>query len=430
MKYLAILLVVVAVVATTHAQVKVGSELTLGDLGETPTLDAETQAVIKEAPDDEAKLAAIQSLVATNVAQSNWVADAEARVLTKLGQEAAAVDAAKRISEPDGAANTEVWVRFNSSNYSKVIEVGEPWLAKPAAEIRDIYRLRMADTMARAIKASGGNSAVTRGERVRVLTAALTNIEHTTLFNLTNKDTVPVPQLVTRLVDYLRRKAAPGEGRETVLRHLIRITPVTTNTVKTVGDWKGWLAWHGGTNVLLSDVVQDSELVKVVDLHAADSVARALERGAVSDGPGRSNAVRVLTLALSNVEPATLSRLGYTQSSSVPKLVVRLVRFVQQAGAPDAEREAMLRHLIGLVPVTERTCRTIGEWKGWLARHGHTDVVLNDVVEGANSLELLNLYAEHVERNVPLPYANSVFGEAYQRRDVAAMRRYLDSVTK
>jgi len=55
---------------------------------------------------------------------------------------------------------------------------------------------------------------------------------------------------------------------------------------------------------------------------------------------------------------------------------------------------------------------------------------LNDVVEGANSLELLNLYAEHAERNVPLPYANSVFGEAYQRRDVAAMRRYLDSVTK
>jgi hypothetical protein len=90
----------------------------------------------------------------------------------------------------------------------------------------------------------------------------------------------------------------------------------------------------------------------------------------------------------------------------------------------------MLRHLIQLTPVTEKTLKTLGEWKGWLARHGVKDVVLNDVVEGSNSLELLNLYAEHAERSIALPYANSVFGEAYQRRDVAAMRRYLDSFPK
>jgi hypothetical protein len=90
----------------------------------------------------------------------------------------------------------------------------------------------------------------------------------------------------------------------------------------------------------------------------------------------------------------------------------------------------MLRNLIGLVPVTEHTFKTVGDWKGWLARHGHNDVALNGVVHGTNTLELLEIYVVHSERSIPLPYANSVFGEAYQRRDVAAMRRYLDSIPK
>src|SRR5512139_2833491 len=91
----------VLAVVTSWGQVEVISEPGSGELGEARTLDQEAQAIIKQAPDDEAKLTAIRALVATNSAQSNWLAEAEAKVLTKLGEEEQAVEAAKRISEPE-----------------------------------------------------------------------------------------------------------------------------------------------------------------------------------------------------------------------------------------------------------------------------------------------------------------------------------------
>jgi hypothetical protein len=388
--------------------------------------DGTTQAAVRNAPDNDAKLAAIRALTPTTPAQSNWLANMEAMVLADQGQEEEAVAAARRISDPEGAAMTELRVRFNVSNYTKAIEVGESWLAKPKEEFSDVYRMRMADAVTKAMKASDGDTPATESNSVRVLTAALSTIGHTTFKKHAFKDTVAVSGLVKDMVKTVRDGNTPQAEKEAMFQNLVRVTPVTKRTVKTVGEWKGWLAWHGKPETDLNDLVVGNENRKLVDIHAADEVSRALEKGAVSDGPARSNCVRVLTAALNEIERATLFKLGYVETNPVPRLVVRLVKFVKSEGAPNAAQEAMLRHLIETIPVTPQTVKTLGEWKGWLARHGCKDVVLNDSVEGENSVELLNIYAEHTERNIPLPYANSLYGEAYKRGDLAAMRRYLD----
>jgi hypothetical protein len=430
LKQIAVIGAALMVVATVRGQIAENPDpAPIGEVVENRPFDGSAKATVYSAPDDAAKLAAIRALTPTTRIQSNWVAAMEATVLTDQGQEVQAVEAARRITEPEWAAMTELRVRFYSSNYSKAIEVGEPWLAKPQAEFSDVYRMRMADLTAQAMKASGGDVA-TKSNRVRVVREALSTIGHTTFTKHAVRTNVGVSGLVLSLVDVVQKEGVPDAEQQAMFRHLVRVTPVTKLTLKTVGKWKGWVEWHGGENVQLGDYIVGQQSVKLVDLHAADEVSRALERGAVTNEPASSDCVRVLTVALSNVDEKTLSRLGYAETSSVPRLVVRLVNFVRQAGTPDAEREAMLRHLAGLVPVTEHTFKTVGDWKGWLARHGHKDVVLNDVVEGTNTLELVDIYAGHSERNVPLPYRDSVFGEAYQRRDVPMMRRYLDSFTK
>lgn len=429
-KLIGLMVATLAVAVTVRGQLAENLETQpIGQAVENLPFDGSTKATIYNAPDTTAKLAAIRALTPTTRIQSNWVASMEASVLTDQGQEEQAVAAARRITEPEWAVMTELRVRFYSSNYSKAIEVGEPWLAKPQAQFSDVYRMRMADLVAQAMKASGGEVA-TKSNRVRVVREALSTIGHTTFTKHAVRTNVAVCGLVLNLVDYVQKEGAPVAEQQAMFRHLVRVTPVTKLTLKTVGKWKGWVEWHGGQNVALGDYIVGQQSVKLVDLHAADEVSRALERGAVTNAIERSNCVRVLTQALSNVDAKTLSRLGYTETSSVPRLVIRLVNFVRQAGAPDAERAAMLRHLISLVPVTEHTFKTVGDWKGWLARYGHKDVVLNEVVEGANTPELVDIYATHAERNLPLPYRDSVFGEAYLQRDVPAMRRYLESITK
>lgn len=392
--------------------------------------DGATQAAVRNAPDNDAKLTAIRALTPTTPAQSNWLASMEAMVLADQGHEEEAVAAARRISDPEGAAMTELRVRFNSSNFSKAIEVGETWLAKPNEELSDVYRMRMADAVGKAMKASAGDTVETRSNSVRVVATALTAIGHTTFRKHDFKDTEAVSGLVKDLAKTVRDSDAPQTEKVAMFQNLVRVTPVTKRTVKTVGEWKGWLAWHENPDTELNELVVGRQTQKVMDIHAADEVSRALEKGAVSDASARSNCVSVLTAALNEIERATLFKLGYCETNPVPRLLIRLVKFVQQAGPPSAEREAMLRHLIETIPVTPQTLKTLGEWKGWLARHGCTNVVLNDSVEGENSVELLNIYAEHLERNIPVPYANSLYGEAYKRGDLAAMRRYLDLLPK
>ena len=169
-----------------------------------------------------------------------------------------------------------------------------------------------------------------------------------------------------------------------------------------------------------------AQLADLYRLRAADTVIGAMKFSLGDDAGTRSNRVRVVTRALTNIAHTTLFNLGYLDTVPVPQLVTRLVNFVRREGAPDAEQEAMLRHLIRITPVTTNTVKTVGDWKGWLARQGIKDVVLNELVAGTNALELVEVYATHTRFNLPPPYANSVYGEAYRRRDLTLMQRYLE----
>ena len=348
---------------------------TLKPLVENLPFDRETQLDIRRVSDNETRLAAIRALTPTTRAQSNWVAGMEAMTLADWGEEEQAVAAAGRIADPEWAAMTEFEVRVKSSNGSKVLEVGQAWMAKPEAELGDVNRIRMADVVAQAMKASGGDDLATRSNSVRVLTAALSTIGHTTYRRHVYDDKVAVHRPVVEMVKRVRLEGAPEADQAAMLRNLVRVTPVTKLTVKTVGEWKGWLAWHGDPDAEVNELIVGNYTRGLLDLHAADEVSRALEHGKVADGPARSNCVRVLTRALSQVEPATLTKLDFKETQLLPRLLVRLVKFVLREDAPDAEQEAMLRHLIQITPVTKHTFGKLGEWKGWLARHGREDVV-------------------------------------------------------